>query len=269
MRGSCEPRFLTSDPRILTRRTWLIFAVIVGACDGLLAPAPIGVTRRDVGCQAAASAEDTQLLAAVKALEAEVETKTKLQTDLERDLDAAITDATAAEAEMRTARTKFEEATQLAAKMEVVAQEKAKAASETKLTALRTAVDRAQALAKDAEVRTQSAKDSATAETRKLIALAETKAATLRDSAAPLRQVRDEQIDIIEEAARQKIAAIAARVAKRDQDKKKIRDATYAALAFAAVDGALLVGDRLHLGFTPAIVGAVAAVAAMIIFGTS
>jgi len=41
------------------------------------------------------------------------------------------------------------------------------------------------------------------------------------------------------------------------------------ALAFAALDGGLLVGDRLHFGFGPALAGAAAAAAAMVVYGTS
>lgn len=111
--------------------------------------------------------------------------------------------------------------------------------------------------------------DSACAATRQQIAAAEAKAEATREAAAPLQALRDEQIQGIEEAARQKVEAIEARAAKRDGAKQRIRDATYAALAFAALDGGLLVGDRLHFGFGPALAGAAAAAAAMVVYGTS
>jgi len=130
-------------------------------------------------------------------------------------------------------------------------------------------VERAAALVADAEAKTSAAVESATAGTRRQIALAEEKAEATRQAAAPLQELRDEQIQGIEEAARQKIETIEARAERRDGNEKRIRNATYAALAFAALDGCLLVGDRLHFGFPAALGGAAAAVAAMVIWGTA
>jgi len=155
------------------------------------------------------------------------------------------------------------------AQAEEAAKKRVLRASETKLAALRKDVERARALERDAEAKTRAAKDAAAAETRHRIAAEEKKALSVREAAAPLRQLRDEQIASVEAAARQKIDAIDARFAKQDADKQRIRDATYIALAFAAVDGALLAGDRLHLGGPAALVGAALGVAAMIIYGTA
>jgi len=86
-------------------------ASVLLSCEALVALTPSLRERRVL--RRSAQADD----GVVMALEAEVNAKKQLQIDLERDLDTAIGDATQAEAEMRVARARYEEAQTLGAEV--------------------------------------------------------------------------------------------------------------------------------------------------------
>lgn len=216
----------------------------------------------------ALSARDWRRYSVEPALQAEVDAKATLITQLEVQLDAALAEATQAEALVRTTRTEFEEASAGADEARQLQKDKAKTTYDRALSPAAAQLAKAKAELAAEERGTANAVNRQTSQIRASIDNCKTRERRALDEAAALQKQRDDAVLEVQTDSQRQVAQAKSKIELAQKLGKQNTNAVGASLIFAAIAGFFIVGDQLRLGIVSGLAGAGSAVALFLFFAT-